>query len=92
MGIGGRGYEGCNLVARYRTRGSIPYFSEEDIFDLKFNNKKNRSSDVLASIQRALLAIARTSLEQFARTRVEKKTARTRLASNGHQCERGGVS
>ena len=49
MGIRGQGYEGCNLDPWYRTRESIPYFSEKHIFDLKFNNKK-RSSDVLASI------------------------------------------
>ena len=50
MGIGGRGYEGYNLSPCYRIGGSPPYFSEKHIFDLKCNHKKNRSSDVLATL------------------------------------------
>ena len=42
MGIGGRGYEGCQLDPCYETRGSIHCFSEKHIFDMKFSKYKKQ--------------------------------------------------
>ena len=69
MGVGGRGYEGCQLDPYYHTRGSIPCFSEKYIFDLEFNKYKTRSSDVVAPFQprpakRALQRRQNASLEE----------------------------
>ena len=70
MGIGDQRYEGCNLDSWYRTRGSVPFFPEKHIVDVKFYDQKKpfqaRSSVDLASA-------AKRSLELLAQNKTRTK-------------------